>query len=197
MIYDDAVPRPVTTPPFASSGVDINGLAWGASASTLYGSGSLEYLAQQGGYVLNVTANGVSQGVPGAASQFPTYGRMHYYNDMIYNDGGEVVNPTTGATVMTCSPTATGQGVYLTAAEAVDTAQQTVFQLTYDFTVEVGLEVNSFEAATCRRIANVGIGGITVNTYPVTRLIRWGTNGLAFLSTAGTLVTITGPFVSP
>ena len=31
----------------------------------------------------------------------------------------------------------------------------------------------------------------------IPRLIRWGTNGLAFLSATGTLVTVTGPFVSP
>jgi len=41
------------------------------------------------------------------------------------------------------------------------------------------------------------MGGVSLDPYAVPRLIRWGANGLAFLTTDGKLVTLTGPFVAP
>jgi hypothetical protein len=100
VIYDDAVPRSqvVGTNPF-NGGYLLDNLAWGASDGQLYGSLG----AKSGTTLLNqftVNAGGAS-----FASKDGTFtgasGSIQFSKatGWIYNDNGEVVDPTTASTL--------------------------------------------------------------------------------------------------
>jgi len=189
-IFDDAVPRPTTTPG-PGMGQTINSIVWAGSAASLLGADTSPVSAQGTIYSMTVAAAGVS--IVGGTASGAGVGRMYYLGGLVYDDSGAVANPALSgnAVVAICAPSNT---LFQARAEAVDGTLQSVFQLGNYGTAVMLL---SYQTQTCQPIATAGMGGVSLDPYAVPRLIRWGANGLAFLTTDGKLVTLTGPFVAP
>lgn len=179
VIYDDAVARPTSVPgannaPYA----EIDSIQWGSDVTHLYG----ENDNSSDLYVLSVDANGVqiANDYKGAfASQvglgpFVTHAKLHYdaTTGYLYSDDGQVVNPSTGAVV----------GSYGTSGAMVP---DSTLQLAYflgQTTAEAGgpdYTLTAFDLTTFARINSIIIPSVA--GIPV-KLIRWGTNGLVFLT---------------
>jgi DNA-binding beta-propeller fold protein YncE len=184
--YDDATARAVTT---QSSAIytSINTLEWGASPSVLYGAGTMNLAAYTAIATLHVDPTGVSVV---SATQDGALARIHYYGGLIYTDGGNVMDPASGAFVGTCP---TNLGNYQGTAAVIDPATQTLFTLWSDSS---GTLITASRLPGCTLIASARIGGVVLSPYVTPRLVRFGTNGLAFLSHDGKLFTLQGAFVT-
>ena len=189
-IFDDTVARAATTTG-AGAGQTINSIVWAGSATSLLGADTSPVSAQGPIYSMTVGPSGVS--IVGNAANAAGVGRMYYVGGLVYYDSGAVANPALSgnAVVAACAPSNT---LFQARAEAVDGTLQSVFQLA-NYGTDVMLL--SYQTQTCQPIATAGMGGVSLDPYTVPRLIRWGANGLAFLTTDGKLVTITGRFVAP
>ena len=186
VIYDDAIARP-------ASGLGItfgciNFIQWGPNATQIYGLG-----ISDGFFALSVSSGGVQlvNDYPRAFASNPITGyqgaglnqRLHYdaTTGYLYGDDGAVVNPSTGAPVGTFAasglmvPDGTlglayfigqTQSEFLAGAESMGAGSG-------DYTIEV-FDLTHFTPINSIVIPNVA-------GTPV-RLIRWGTNGLAFLT---------------
>jgi hypothetical protein len=190
-IFDDAVPRPNTTTG-PGLGQSVNSIEWAGSAAKLLAADSLPACCtDQNIYFLSVSAAGVA--ITGQTQNGAGQGRLYYVGGLVYDDSGALADPTIlngNAVIASCTPEITFQA----RAEAIDAPQQKVFQL-----ANYGNAVHllSYQTGTCAEIASIGFGGVPLDAYSVPHLIRWGSNGLAFLSQDGKLITITGAFVAP
>ena len=168
-VFDDSAPR--TT---IASGPPYDSLQWG-SDSTLYANNA--EVTNFNFFVLSVSGSGVVQtkDYPNVFSQF--YMSIHYdsVTKLLYGDDGTVVNPSTGKIV--ASFAASG---FMVPDDSTKTAYflgQTAFQAgstTYTLA--------SFDLTTLAPLSEIVIPN--VQGIPL-RLIRWGTNGLAFNDDAG------------
>jgi hypothetical protein len=170
-----------------------NAVAWAGLPSTLLAADSLPARTTDGNiYILAVDGSGVTP-----AGQFAGRGgggRMYYLDGLVYNDSGIIADPSVqsgSAVVATCAPPST---LFSGRAEALDPASGRVFQLASYFNE---VEMDSYSTRTCQPVARAPIGTVTLDPYGVPHLVRWGSNGLAFLTTDGRLITLTGAFVGP
>ena len=188
-IYDDAIARPTSVPGFAmTSGKEIDSIQWSSDATHIYG----EDNANTGFdfYVLSVNSSGVqvTNDYPGVFNTFNA--KLHYdaTTGYVYSDGGQAVNPDTGKTIGTyadasgvmCSSTQHqygGVGCVMVPDGTLNIAyflgQTPSQQDTPNYTIE------AFNLTNFTPISSITISDVTGN--PV-KLIRWGANGLAFLT---------------
>jgi len=185
--FDDATQRAVTTQSSAIH-TNINTLEWGASPSVLYGAGTMNLATNSAIATLNVDATGVSVV---SATQDGALARLHYFGGLIYTDGGNVMDPVSGTFLGTCP---TNMGNYQGIAAVLDPATQTLFTLWSDAN---GVVISASHLPGCALVATARIGGVVLSPYVTPRLVRFGTNGLAFLSHDGKLITLQGGFVAP
>jgi len=189
VIFDDATARADT---FGNPGVMplkyIDSAEWGATGSVLFGS-SNDIVGGSGDlYGFNVSTAGVQlqNDVPGSPS-----GRGHFAQNLLYLDGGAIVDPATLSVTGTftaplanllVAPDATaGRAFFVNTAAATST-----------FT---GVQLESFDLATQAPIATVPLPYANPLSY---RLIRWGTSGLGFVDIYhGNIVVVSGSFVAP
>jgi Bacterial Ig-like domain (group 3)/Calx-beta domain len=166
-VYDDGVVRSVTTPVHTGSNV----IEFSSSAATLYGLNN--ETSEFGFRKMLVSASGVSV-ISTLTTAISGSGDIKYDNGNIYASNGRAINPETGSTLGTFSvvnslafvPDASVGRIYFVTGSGSSTALQVFDQKTF-------LPVGSLN------IPNV-------NGNPL-RLIRWGTNGLAF-NTSGNQV---------
>ena len=176
-IYDDAAVRP-TTLPSVNSGVhysEIDSIQWSADSTKIYGSNSNTHYDF---YLLDVSTNGLSvaadyPGVFALPIGIPA-GNIHYDSttSTLYNDNGVAINPSTGAVTGNF-----GLDALMVPDGALNYAyfiyQNAMKQNVTDYTIE------AFNLTTFTPISSIIIPGVA--GIPV-KLIRWGTNGLAFLT---------------
>jgi len=183
-IFDDATPRTLKAPgPFSLFG----SIQWGADATALYASNN-----ESTGfdfYTLAVNSAGVT---PNQDFQYVFRGfmdKIHFDagTNLIYAEEGHVINPSTGLPVGNFN--AVGPMV-------VDSSLNTVFFLSGGS--GSGATIQSFDLAHFTPIASVPVPGATGT---LTHLIRWGQDGLAFISTGasgvGQVFLVGGSFVGP
>jgi hypothetical protein len=183
-IFDDATPRMVR-----AGGISplFDSIQWGADPTALYGANNEN--SANDFYTLSVNSAGVTlnQDFPRMLSTF--LGRIHFDpgTNLIYADDGHAINPSTGLPVGNFN--AVGPMV-------VDSSLNTAFFLTTG--AGVGATIRSFDLTHFTPIASVSIPGAAGT---LSRLIRWGQNGLAFLSrdtnSSGRVFLIGGSFVGP
>lgn len=168
-VYDDATQRTTT-----ALGPTYDSLQWG-SDSTLYANNAED--TNFNFFVLSVSGSGVVQAknYPNVFSQF--YMSIHYdaVAKLLYGDDGTIVNPSTGKIVGRFA--ASGLMFPEDSTKTAYFLGQTAFQAgSTDFTLA------SFDLTTLAPLSEIVIPN--VQGYPL-RLIRWGTNGLAFNDNAG------------
>jgi len=170
-IYDDATPRP--TMATGTTGY-YDSLQWGSDDTALYAANTV---GSGGFYALAVNTSGVtlSNTYPNILPEDDGWAMNIHYDagiQLIYDDNGSVVDPNTGKLVgsFTASPTSQ-QGVMVP-----DSSLNAAFFL-YQTSVPYQLTIESFDINKFTSIAQSQVN--PVGGTPL-RVIRWGTNGLAF-----------------
>lgn len=214
-IYDDAQPRPTYAPgfgyyPIGSTGMllgAIGTIRWKSDASAIYARGPVdsgEYL-----YVLSVNSSGV-QATKGYSNAFGFFGTGLRYSattGYLYSNGGEVTDPATGNLVGRYPLSAVGGGLTYGLDVMVPDGTLNIAYFLGQTQSESGTQeytLEAFDLTQFTLLSSIAVPNV-VGT-PV-KLIRWGTDGLAFLtnsysSTPNTPIPgmgvylISGPFVT-
>jgi hypothetical protein len=184
-VFDEAVPRANVSALF---GQFYNSIQWGPDASTLYANDS------QGTnfsfYSFPVDQSGVGQGLvyPNTFSGV-FYARIQYdpVTSRIYGGDGTVVDPKTGSPVGSF-----GDSGQIVADGALNKAWRTPNQKTVSGVVG-DLVIQSMDLKTFAPIESLTIPNVQGS---VLRVIRWGTNGLAFNTDLGQVYILSGSFVN-
>lgn len=185
-IFDDATMRPTTLPGFGAGGL-FDSLQWGSDATELYAANNEDTGFDF--YTMTVSPTGVvlDKDYGGAFSIFGI--RIHYDSgtQLVYSDDGHVINPANGlpAGEFEASGVMTPDSSLNTAFFIGQTQDQ--FGST-NFTIE-SFDLTHFVPLNSTIVSNI-------SGAPV-RLIRWGTNGLAFNTDQGQIVLLGGSFVAP
>lgn len=174
-IFDDVTPRAATGPPVSS-------LAWGADASSLFGTesgGLLTFSVAAGGPVQTNSFGGVLG-----------FGKIHFNSSTqrVYSESGQVANSSTGAP----------SGIFPISGPMVPDATNNT---AYFASQQTGATViKSFDLTHFTLVGSITIPGVGGT---VERVLRWGSNGLAFNTTGGQIVLVGGnlpvapPFPAP
>lgn len=174
-VFDDAVPRALSLSTFTGN----SSLQWSPDGTQLF-SGGPDLTT------LNVTASGVTQNKL-FNGLFGSNGRIHFDagTAALFSDGGRFADPASGSLLGTMGPLGT-PGFFSVSSMVPDSALNAAFFLTGS-TLKV-FNLRQFTVA----------GSLTVPSLAGNpgRLIRWGQNGLAWVTDAGQLVLVTGPLVS-
>jgi len=179
-IYDDATRRPVAygerQPLYVAS------IQWSASAATLYGTDGNFYT-----FAVDPSGLTLAATVPGVLSHGNA--QMHRFGSLIYTDGGQVLDPASG----------TIAGAYLLPAGAaggeamtVDTPLGVAYFAYVEFATNA-LRLQAFDAGRFTPLRNINLG--PVGGSP-TRIVRFGTDGLAIVTTTGMVALVQGSFVT-
>jgi hypothetical protein len=187
VVFDDTTMRPATAArrsPQISPLIDY--IQWSASNSLLYGIGSNGNLAQV--YSLTIDATGPT--ITNAAT-VPGDSGIHFLNGFLYTDAAAVYDPATGATVTTLANT-TGTD----AAVVPDATLAKIFWLG-DNSGGMYTHIQSYDLTNYAPLKSLTVIGPTLSPYTTTPFIVWGTNGLAFASSDGSIVLIEGAFLGP
>jgi Abnormal spindle-like microcephaly-assoc'd, ASPM-SPD-2-Hydin len=180
-IFDDSTARPsnaVSADDFYCS------LQWGSDDSAIYAANN--EVSSFDFYVLSVNPSGIVLDVdhPNEFDAFEADIHFDARSGLIYSDDGQVVNPATGGPVGAYSVSGTNVMVPdSTINRAFFVSQQS----------ESGTAtIEAFDLTKFSSIASVTIPD--VSSYPL-RIIRWGSNGLAFNTYEGAVYLIGGNFV--
>jgi len=187
VIYDDATARPNRLPGFGGTGDLFDSLQWGATDADLYAANNEDTGFDF--YTASVDANGVTldHDYGGVFNAF--FANIHYLasTNLVYSDGGQVINPNTGTPAG--SYPASGIMVPEAALGEAFFVGQTQSQFGGDY-----YTVESFDLNQYTPIASITIGPLTGNPLSI---VHWGSDGLAVSSSGGQIYLITGQFVKP
>lgn len=180
VLYDNAVARPDSIPGIGGApNAEIDTLHWGSTSAQLYGAAddsSYDVYAlsvNPAGVQIASTYNGANTPPTGNSTSTPTP-QLHFdtTTGYLYSDNGAVINPTNGKTVGSF-PVA-GR---MTIDDGLGLAYfvgQTLSQIGGpDYTI------TAFNLTTFASEGSIVVPGVA--GQPV-RLVRWGSNGLAFLT---------------
>lgn len=196
-IYDDGVQRPTSIAPLHNI---YDSLQWGTDDTELFGS---DYESTSGDlYSLSVNSGGVtlSNTFSGVFSTFDVpFGTSIDYDrttDLIYGGNGFVVNKSTGQVVGTLSATsnpAEFNCAWVVPDGTLNRAYCASVNDTYEGDESGTIDLTSFDLTTYAPINKITIPNI--GFVPI-KIIRWGTDGLAFNTADGQLIIIKGSFVT-
>jgi hypothetical protein len=182
-ILDDDIARPVEILNWPSN-VAHESIQWGASPSTLYASDNESSSGSDGFVSMSVDAEGVH---PASSTSFPAspYVGIHYdsVTNRVYTDNGLILDSTTGAQVGTF-------GSFDAAVVAVDGAVNKAFYLV--FGSAGGVSIHAYDLNTFALVGSLDLPDVAA--FP-SRIVRWGSNGLAFNSADGEIWIISGSIV--
>jgi hypothetical protein len=192
-IYDDATPRPGTTP----IGYDLTRPVWGADASTLFVLGDVCCVSQRF-YALSVTSSGVT--IIGTFNGTYLGNRLHYdtITGLLFSDSGVIVNPA--GLVQTGQLTSEPNSLLVT-----DDVLKRIFLLTTNGNPASGdgatsYTLNVYDLTTQALVNSITFPGVL--GIP-TQMARWGSDGLAFVTTispinysSGVLYNVQGSAIS-
>lgn len=164
-VFDNGVQRAKTGPGHIE-GSDFISFA---SPTTVYGN-SVDGLTKMTIANDGVTVNSTAPFSPGI--------NMIYANGLLYGAGGQIINPSTDEIVGTFSNIPFG------AAEAIDVANNRAY---FAFNQGPGIQINAYDLTT---LLPVGFANVPGFFGVPTGLARWGTNGLAFRTTAQQVVLV-------
>src|ERR1051326_2578624 len=161
-VYDDGVRRSADTGNLSSTGI-----AFSSSASTLYGAGPQEFMP--GLRTMSVSASGVS--VTNTTPALPLGNGMKVENGLLYTSGGSVIEPGS----KTLQGLFAGSSVVLNGFQVDSTIDRTFFlSASYPYAA-----INVFNRSN---FTKVGTMAIAIFGFNANSLVRWGTDGLAFLT---------------
>jgi hypothetical protein len=176
VIFDDAVARPTTVPGFSASGHLFDSIQWGVDGTALYASNTettgFDF------YTMSVNSSGATFDNDYPLS-FSNHGaRIHFDrgNGLVYSDTGQTINPLTGNPL---------QQFFTDGPMVPDSTINRAFY------VDFNGDVMAYNQATFSELSSFTVPYIE---FPL-RMIRWGTNGIAFNTLDGSVYLIAGTFV--
>ena len=170
MIFDGSTPRTE----LVSGRYDYFGLEWGSTSAVLY---AFDQSSPESFLTLNVSGAGptLNQHYDGIVTPFTNNMHFDAGTGLVYTDGGQAIQPATGAIAGTYS--ASGIAVPDSTLNRVFILGQTSAQAhTSNYTIQ-SFDQSKFTSVSYITIQNV-IG-------TPTGLVRWGSNGLAFTTRVG------------
>jgi hypothetical protein len=182
-ILDDSIARPIEILDWPNNGAHES-IQWGATPSTLYASDNESSSGSDGFVSMSVDTEGVH---PAGSVLFPaaTYTGIHYdsITNRVYTDNGLVLDSTTGVQVGTF-------GSFDVAVVAVDGAVNKAFYLVPG--TAGGVSVHAYDLKTFALVGSLDLPDVAA--FP-SRIVRWGSNGLAFNSADGEVWIVSGAIV--
>lgn len=181
-IFDGATPRSNSAIPTIES---FDSVQWGANASTVISADGEDTALSL--YTFNADSSGLSnEKIYGGAFQ-TFFNRIHYdgATGLIYGDDGSVVDPGTGIRVGSFPPSG---------RVAVDGALKKAWVIPNQ---PFGATLGDLVITACDLTTRSSVGTLTIPNVQgnVLRIIRWGTNGLAFATDLGFVYVVSGNFV--
>jgi hypothetical protein len=173
-VFDNGVPRPTVTSSFSGPG---DFLAFSASPTKLYGTGSFSNLA-----TLKIDANGVS--IAGTSS-LASGQRIKFDNGLVYTTNGQVIDPETN--FGTLKGTFSVSGNVSPTAFVTDSAVGRAYYLMSDFSNSTVKTIRVFDINTFVLIGTITVTGVNGDA---TNMVRWGSNGLAWRTSGGQLIMV-------
>jgi trimeric autotransporter adhesin len=188
VIYDDATPRPTQIGGGTGSWYRYDSLQWGTTASDLYASNA-SYAYDL--YTFSVDGSGIVLRNT-YRNAFSSYGigmRFDAGTGLLYAEDGRAVDPETGLLAGTFPVS----GGYYTRRMVPDSTLGSAFFVSGDSYSGVHATLNAYDLMHYypTRSMTLSFAGA-----PPRRLIRWGVDGLAYL-TPECVVLFRGPFVLP
>jgi IPT/TIG domain len=187
VLFDDGVVRPNSVPG-TQSGFEIDHVIWNSDDTALYGIPTLSTSSLNDLYELAVSSAGLQ-----LAHHFQTdvsaagnYGISLNYDSAtgyLYFEGGQVVDPANGSVVATF-PFGSLQGGLTIRVMAVDTTLNIAYFLgqTLESEGSQNYVLSAYDLSSYKLLGAVQISGVP---EPPEKLVRWGSNGLAFLTGDG------------
>jgi hypothetical protein len=185
VVYDGSSARAATVSNFGGYSEPIGSLTWNAAGSELYAAFNQVYANSV--YVLGVDVSGVQlwqSDQLSTGSEAVTLGGIHYsaLNGLLYGDDGAVIDPASGKVVNNFAMNATSEGISgsFTPLLTLDDSLGMAWALAQPVGGQSGQYViEAFDLKTNALLGSIVISNVT--DTPV-KLIRWGSNGLAFLT---------------
>jgi hypothetical protein len=181
-IFDNATARPTIAEGFGpggGGGVLYDSIQWGSDDTAMYAENNEDTGFDF--YALTVSSGGIvlADDYENAFSQFGA--RIHFDSgtSLIYSDDGHVIEPTTGNPAGQFS--ATGGSVMVP-----DSTVNKAFFISSSGTIQ-SFSLNEFSLS-----GSITIPGISASP---TRIVRFGNNGLAFITFEGAVYLVGGNFV--
>ncbi|MDQ2833132.1 MAG: hypothetical protein M3Y50_05170, partial [Acidobacteriota bacterium] len=180
LVYDDAVARPQSVPGFGPllPGT-IDSLVWNANGQTLYG------IDTEGGsdlYTISASAAGLQ--VQTTSTAGGPYGpRLHFdaTTGYLYGDGGSVIDPATNGVVGKFTSSAVQGGLSGNVIMVPDGKLNIAYllgQTMYSHGAQGQFVIEAFDLT---HFTFLGAIPVSVSGFP-SKMIRWGSNGLAILT---------------
>ena len=184
VLYDNATARPQSIPGFGPQLGDIDLLFWNPTGQTLYGagtsSGSSTYVMSVGTAGLQLQTQAVIAG-SGLGSPLFTIFHLDPTTGNLYSDNGQVINPATGA-VLGSFPLNALQGGFIAPPVMVTDGKLNLAYFLGQTWNAAGTGNYVLEAFDLTNFTLLGAIPIPNVSGTPTRIIRWGNNGLAFLT---------------
>jgi hypothetical protein len=179
VIYDGSTPRPTTLAGINGYPEPVWSLAWNTNANDLYGAYSPNYSVPM--VVLSVNSSGVQLV---ESSQPVLMGNIQYsaLNGYVYGNGGQIFDPSTDTTGTRLPVNVVGGGVF--SGESAPLTLDDTLGMAWLVTDPVDspsqqMTIEAFDLRTNALLGSIAIPNVTGT--PI-KLIRWGSNGLAFLT---------------
>lgn len=171
---------------------EINYIHWGADSGTLYGSDSRTSAAQ----FVTMSVDPTGAYIAGSWTLLPA-GRMHFLQGFLYFDRGTVFDPVVGAQVGALPGAPVEGQPSMAGLVAVDELHSRIFRLR-DNSGGVYNYIEIFDLDRYELLKRFTIIGHTLrlSPYAKTRLVRWGSNGLAYASADGAIVIVRGAYLT-
>jgi hypothetical protein len=192
VVYDGSTPRPATITSVDGYPEPLWALAWNISNTNLYGAFNPGY--SDPFVVLSVNSTGVQSVL---SSPTVSMGGIHYsaFTGYVYGDNGPVFDPSTDSVVNRLPLTAVegGGSAYSSSLITLDDSLGMAWVLVQP--VESANQQYAIEAFDLRTNALMGSIAIPNVAGTPVKFIRWGTNGLAFLTNGASTSSGNGVYI--
>ncbi|MDW5265877.1 IPT/TIG domain-containing protein [Granulicella sp. L56] len=177
LVYDDAVARAQSVPGYTFGKGPIDSLLWNPNGQGLYG---IDTELGSGLYVMSVNPAGVQLQTQISAVGSALGNHLHFDSTTgyIYTDSGKVIDPATNSIVGTFPLTAV-QGVFNGSTIMVPDGKLNIAYFLGQSISGGGYVIEAFDLTNFTLLGSTSVTNISGTP---SRIIRWGNNGLAFLT---------------
>jgi hypothetical protein len=178
-IYDNAAARPQSVPGFTTGIGSIDSLLWNPNGQSLYGIGTTNGSAF---YSMSATSAGLQLQTQTSVAGSSLSNNLHFDSTTgnLYSDSGKVIDPATGA-VIGSFPLNALQGGFIGNPVMVPDGKLNIAYFVGQ-TIDGGSGNCAIEAFDLTHFTLLGTIPIANVSGTPSKIIRWGSNGLAFLT---------------
>jgi hypothetical protein len=178
LIYDDAVARPQHVLGFGQGPGPIDTLVWNTNATSLYG---IDAESGSGVYLMSVNSAGVQLQAQTSSGGSGSHLHFDATTGYLYSDNGVVTDPVTQA-VIGSFPLNAIQGGFSGNTVMVTDAKLNIAYFLGQTNYAFGSGNYALEAYDLSHFTFLGAIPLTGIAGTPSKMMRWGTNGLAFLT---------------